>query len=235
MFGTSPKVASGSGSGQAPYGGARQGEFAGGVTGTVPTGTAARCRCAAAPRARTSPSPTGETADVRRSETFHLGIAVAMSVTVCAGFTITYFVPRLGAVAILALGCGDSDVDANGAPRVEPQDDPAGGQRTGASACQLRTGEEFAGAAGNPISRAVGAGLDVPELERQPLQGIGRRAWIMHSTATSDVEPGKRLTATELQVCADNGVVTLGLGGAHTPAVMHEAAIALGNQVLVRW
>jgi hypothetical protein len=181
----------------------------------------------------------------------------------------------LGAVAIFALGCGDSDVDANGASRAEPQD-PAGAQRTGTSACQLLTGEEFAAAVGNPISRtfayggewtcsyeteevtdmsgvlsllptgpgldweatcdrAVGAGLDVPELERQPLQGIGRRAWIMHSTATSDVEPGKRLTATELQVCADNGVVTLGLGGAHTPAVLQETAIALANKVLARW
>jgi hypothetical protein len=83
--------------------------------------------------------------------------------------------------------------------------------------------------------RAVGAGLDVPKLEREPLQGIGRRAWIMHSTATRDVEPGKRLTNTELQVCADNGVVTLGLGGTHTPAVLQETAVALVNQVLARW
>jgi hypothetical protein len=80
-----------------------------------------------------------------------------------------------------------------------------------------------------------GRGSRRAEPERQPLQGIGRRAWIMHSTATRDVEPGKRLTNTELQVCADNGVVTLELGGAHAPAVLQQTAVALVNKVLARW
>jgi hypothetical protein len=186
-------------------------------------------------------------------------------------------VRRVGIVfvsVVLMIGCaGNGDADESSDTETQ---DMAGAQRTDASACQLLTGEEFAAAVGNPISRAfafggertcsyeteevtdvsgvlgllptgpgldweatcdraVGAGLDVPQPERQPLEGIGRRAWIMHSTATRDVEPGKRLTFTELQVCADNGVVTLELGGAHPPAVLQQTAVALVNKVLARW